>query len=189
MPPRRIQRVGLFASTKHFIFLSTILRTVNGDQPDVAKKSAEPALEEQLDLNERAIVCDAVESLVDDLQRGGAFDGRAEHPTGQFVWAPHAARVFRLVRTLEKYEERLIGELNKLSAQVRRFGAAGAFALPSGIQAADALAKSLNERAVQIRNITKSLGLQEAEVEERSRALIDLDSAAAAQSKANHPPS
>ena len=74
-------------------------------------------LDEQLEANEVQRIQDAVKSLVEDLQRGGALDAeKTDFSKGEFTWKQNAARVFRYVRKLEKHEEELVATLNRLSA-------------------------------------------------------------------------
>ena len=68
-------------------------------------------LDEQLDLSEAARVREAVNSLIDDLERGRAFTKREGSLT--FTWRDDAARAFRYVRQLQKHEEALIAELQR----------------------------------------------------------------------------
>ena len=81
-----------------------------------SKKTDALLLDEQLDLSEVARVREAVQSLVDDLQRGLAIRSGATPNT--FNWVDNAARAFRYVRQLQKHEEALIAELQRHASLV-----------------------------------------------------------------------
>jgi hypothetical protein len=77
-------------------------------------------LDEQLDLNEAARVREAVHSLIDDLERGRALQSR--DPTANtFTWREDAARAFRYVRQLQKHEESLIAEMQRITCRRSSF--------------------------------------------------------------------
>ena len=136
------------------------------------RQQSELLLDEQLDVTETERIKEAVASIVEDLQRGAAFiRDRKDLATGQFAWSPAAARGFRFVRRLETYEEEFVAELSKLSSQARRFGKGGPFAGITQPIDSDQVALGLDDRIGQIRDMTHSLGLEDAEIEKRERAL------------------
>ncbi len=102
-------------------------------------RSLELLLEEQLEANEVQRIQDAVKSLVEDLQRGGALDAeKTDFAKGEFTWKQNAARVFRYVRKLEKHEEEFVAVLTRLGAGAAAFkpGAALGWLVPNAAQAA-----------------------------------------------------
>jgi hypothetical protein len=74
-------------------------------------------LDEQLDLGEAARVREAVNSLIDDLERGRALQSR-DTTANTFTWREDAARAFRYVRQLQKHEESLIADMQRYGTLV-----------------------------------------------------------------------
>jgi hypothetical protein len=78
--------------------------------------------EDQLELSEQLRITAAVDSLIEDLQRGGAFEAERTNITqDQFVWKRTAAHAFRFLRRLERHEATLVEGLEKLQAAVAAF--------------------------------------------------------------------
>jgi hypothetical protein len=70
-----------------------------------------------LELSELKQIQQAVDSLIEDLHRGGAFDPQQTNTTkGTFVWHPTAAINFKFIRRREKHEQEFLFELEKMSA-------------------------------------------------------------------------
>ena len=91
--------------------------------------------EDQLELSEQLRIKDAVDSLIEDLHRGGAFEAdRTNITQGQFVWKRNAAHSFRFLRRLERHETALVERLEKLQAAMQAFSTGGPLADLAGVQ-------------------------------------------------------
>lgn len=115
-------------------------------------------LDEQLDLSEAARVRQAVQSLIADLERGGALASRDENT---FTWRDDAAREFRYIRQLQTHEETLIAELQKNAALANALVAGGDTSPPHY------LAVELNKRVAELRQGLDPLPADAAAEEQR----------------------
>ncbi|HEY0723049.1 MAG TPA: hypothetical protein VGD41_03450, partial [Pyrinomonadaceae bacterium] len=115
-------------------------------------------LDEQLDLSEAARVCEAVESLIGDLERGRALLSR-DGIANTFTWRDDAARSFRYFRQLQKHEDTLIAEIERSAALVG--------ALPPSDPGFPKAALELKERAGELRSATEPLSADAAAAEQR----------------------
>ncbi|HTI42095.1 MAG TPA: P-loop NTPase fold protein [Vicinamibacterales bacterium] len=106
-----------------------------------------PDTGDQLELSEQARIKAAVDSLIEDLQRGGAFEAdRTNITRGQFVWKRTAARAFRFLRRLERHETELVARVDKLRVAIEALGNGGRLANLAGVRAdADKLLQELDE--------------------------------------------
>jgi hypothetical protein len=114
-------------------------------------------LDEQLDLSEAARVREAVDSLISDLERGLALQGR-DRKANTFTWRDNAARTFRYSRTLQKHEESLIAELQRHATLVN------ALLEPGMIHP---LATELEQRVAELRIAPEPLTADAAAAEQR----------------------
>jgi hypothetical protein len=71
---------------------------------------------DSLDITEGQRIKEAVDSLLEDLQRGLAVT--VDPMARTFTWLANAGSVFALVRRLEKYEEELVQQLKRAAALV-----------------------------------------------------------------------
>jgi hypothetical protein len=119
-------------------------------------------LDEQLDLSEAARVREAVRSLISDLERGLALQGR-DRPANTFTWRDDAARAFRYVRRLQKHEESLIAELQRHASLANAL---------IGPEFTHPLAAELEQRVGELRNAPEPLTADAAAAEQRK--VLDL---------------
>jgi hypothetical protein len=125
-------------------------------------RQPELLLDEQLESNEVQRIQDAVRSLVEDLQRGGAFEaGKTDSAQGEFVWKQNAARAFRYVRKLEKHEEELVATLHRLSASVAAFKPGGTLGFLNTPQAG-VLVDAMDQRAKDLQGADTPLPVERA---------------------------
>ena len=117
-------------------------------------------LDEQLDFAEATRIREAVISLINDLERGLAFEKR---DNGRFIWRNDAARSFRYVRQLQRHEESLIADLQKHATLVK--------ALASDPQLVDPLATEFEAEVASIRDAPETMNADFAA--SRSRAVVD----------------
>ncbi|MBW2443513.1 MAG: SEL1-like repeat protein [Deltaproteobacteria bacterium] len=76
-----------------------------------------------LDLGQNKEVKVAVDTLIDDLARGGAIKYLPDHINKKFTWEADASITFRAVRRLESYEQDLATWLEQSANTISRFGA------------------------------------------------------------------
>jgi len=144
--------------------------------PD-AGRPAELLLDEQLEWNEVQRIQEAVESLIEDLHRGGAFDAdKTDSGKGEFMWKPNAARAFRYVRKLARHEEELVTTLQRLTAATEAFkpGAPLEWLVPDPNQA-ELLAQQLKQRTTEVQGSDVPLPVETALAESedhRSRVTL-----------------
>jgi hypothetical protein len=121
---------------------------------------------DQLELSEQARIRTAVDSLIEDLQRGGAFEAdRTNITQGQFVWKRTAARSFRFLRRLERHETELVGRVEKLRAAIAALGTGGGLANLAGVRAeADKLRPELEEVKRGVETTDRTLSVDETDL-------------------------
>jgi len=128
---------------------------------------ASPPPDEQLDTGEVARIEQAVRSMFEDLQRGGAFEtDKTDAATGRFVWRSGAARSFRFVRRLDKHEEGFVAGLKQLKTLASPLATGGVLSGVAGsATVADAFVARLDARVKQLEEGSESLPLEKAQAE------------------------
>ncbi len=133
--------------------------------PPATTAAAAPAkvVEDQLELSEELRIRAAVDSLIEDLQRGGAFEADGTSIThGQFVWKRTAARAFRFLRRLERHETALIERLEKLRSAVAVFATGGTLGDLVGVQAdADTFLQEIGNAKKEVETTSSTLSVDE----------------------------
>ena len=137
-------------------------QTVAAGAPALAPGTVAGA-EDQLELSEQLRIKAAVDSLIEDLQRGGAFETERTNVTqGQFVWKRTAAQSFRFLRRLERHEAALLDRLEKLRTSVGAFATGGLLAAQANIRpAADAFLKDLDADRKKVQTTDHTLSVDE----------------------------
>ena len=168
------QEIGSTRQQKVFEFYPQARQEVEivarGDQ-----RAKTTSIESPLEWDEIQRITDAVDSLITDLARGGAFEA---FQGSTFVWRRSPARAFHLERQLEKHEVELLREVRRLIDAIERDNSSGALQHLSP-DAMNLLA-SLRERERTIQQAEASIPLEEANAEResiqssRDRYLADL---------------
>jgi hypothetical protein len=121
--------------------------------------------EDQLELSEQVRIRAAVDSLIEDLHRGGAFEAEKTNITqGQFIWKRTAARAFHFFRRLERHETALVDRLEKLRSAVSAFATGGPLAsLVDVIPQADQFLKEIESKKKEIETADRTLSVDESD--------------------------
>jgi hypothetical protein len=132
-------------------------------------------VESPLEWDEIQRISDAVDSLVTDLSRGGAF---ASFGNNAFVWRKNPARTFHLERQLEKHEIDLLREVRRLIAELDSVSSGTPF--KQRIPDANFLLSELRKKERTIQDAQTSVPVEVADAEKEQfqsrveRAIADL---------------
>lgn len=121
--------------------------------------------EDQLELSEQVRIRAAVDSLIEDLHRGGAFEAEKTNITqGQFIWKRTAARAFHFVRRLERHEAALVERLEKLRSAVAAFATGGPLAnMVDAIAKADQFLQEIESKKKEVETTDRTLSVDESD--------------------------
>ena len=123
------------------------------------------ASEDQLELSEQVRIREAVDSLIEDLHRGGAFEAEKTNITqGQFIWKRTAARAFHFQRRLERHETALVERLEKLRTAVAAFATGGPVASMVGVvPEADQFLKEVESKKKEVETTDRTLSVDQSD--------------------------
>jgi hypothetical protein len=120
---------------------------------------------DQLTLGECHRVVEAVDSLIEELERGGAIERLAHDPDKgeSFGWKDDAAVRFEPVARLEPHEQALLHDLSRMVEMARLFGPAGRLAGVAGDPAeAEALSVRFSDRVQAMERSPVAIPIEEA---------------------------
>ena len=121
--------------------------------------------EDQLELSEQVRIRAAVDSLIEDLHRGGAFDAEKTNiAQGEFIWKRTAAGSFHFQRRLERHETDLVGNFEKLRSQVAAFATGAPLANIVGVSVqADEFVKEIESKKKEVETTDRTLSVDESD--------------------------
>jgi TPR repeat protein len=125
---------------------------------------------DQLPLGERRRVIEAVESLVEDLERGAAIERITPQPPegASFVWRDDAAVLFQPAARLEPHEQALLSDLTRIEGIARLFAPGGRLAGAAGdAEAARALSVRFLEQVQAMKGSPAAIPIEQAASNQR----------------------
>jgi len=147
---------------------SVTTTTATPSIPATAPPAAAPAAparitEDQLELSEQVRIRQAVDSLIEDLHRGGAFEAEKTNITeGRFIWKRTAVLAFKFERRLERHETGLVEKFAKLHSAVEVFATGGLLASVVGaVSDADQFLKAVETTKKEVENPERKLTVDE----------------------------
>ena len=158
--------------------LSSLFADVGSDEPqrveivpssssDAEHDEANRKVSAQLRRPERTRIAEALDSLIGDLDRGGAIDEHVQSPRGpnerSFSWLPNALTAFAPVPKFEPHEEALREQLLRAIRICGQFGDSGPLrSVVSTSVDADSLASQFQARIEEVRDVSEPLSREDA---------------------------